>query len=113
MIRFFNMDEINMQPTISRVLFYSLIFAIGVAPTAAMWVIKMNNVDFIMDAFIGLTLLFVLVFVPIILIQNSYLLYKRHDIVLDKKLTGLSRFYAIANGICLISWVLFMLWDKL
>ncbi|MDO4223534.1 MAG: hypothetical protein Q4D05_05845 [Acinetobacter sp.] len=107
-----------MQPTISRVLFYSLIFAIGVAPTAAMWVLKYNRVgieqiESAMSAFIGLTLLFALIFIPIILVQNAYLFIKRKNPELDAKVVGLSRFYVIANGLCLLSWIVFLLWDKL
>lgn len=99
-----------MQPTISRVLFYSLIFAIGLAPTATMWIMKLNQVPFNVMAFSALTIVIAAVVVPIILIQNAYLFYKRYDAVLDAKLGALSRFYLLLNMLCGISWVVFIMW---
>lgn len=97
-----------MQPTIARILFTSLIFALGIAPTSAMWVLVLRKIEFVMPVFLSLTIVFVLLFVPLILLQNGYLYFKRTDEILDKKLTWLSHTYFVLNGLCLASWIGFM-----
>ncbi len=48
------------------------------------------------------------VILPVILLQNAYLLFKRNDLNLEDKIKPLLRFYFIVNVICLISWILFI-----
>lgn len=97
-----------MQANIANILFNSLIFALGIAPTLAMWVMEYRQIEFHSGVFMSLSLMFILIFVPLILIQNAYLFFKRNDEVLDAKLKWLSHVYLVANGICLFSWIVFM-----
>lgn len=103
------MGLINMQPTISKILFNSLIFALGISPTLAMWVMELRQIEFHTMIFMSLCLTFAVLIVPIILLQNAYLLYKRQDEMLGVKLNWLARLYLVLNGICLVSWILFMM----
>lgn len=94
-----------MQPNISRVLFHSCIFAIGISPTAAMLVFLFYQQEFELNSFIALTIFFALIFVPLIFIQNTYLLFKRKDSILEGKIAWLSKTYMICNGLCLLAWI--------
>lgn len=96
-----------MQPNISRILFHSLIFATGAAPTGAIWIIKYNQVEFTVSAFAILSIVLAAFIAPLILIQNTYLYFKREDENLDAKLVFLVRFYMALNAICLLSWIIF------
>lgn len=98
-----------MQPTMSKIFFNSSIFAMGIAPTLAMWVMEWREIQFHSVIFMSLCLTFAVVITPLILLQNAYLLYKREDAVLDAKLNWLARAYLVLNGVCLASWMLFML----
>ena len=100
----------KLQPHIAQTIFYSLLFAIGGAPTIAMWIISFqtNDPNLFMVAFMGLTVIIACVILPVILLQNAYLLFKRNDLNLEDKIKPLLRFYFIVNVICLISWILFI-----
>lgn len=100
----------KLQPRIAQTIFYSLLFAIGGAPTIAMWIIALqtNDPNLFMAAFMGLTVIIACVIVPLILLQNAYLLFKRNDVNLEDKIKYLLRFYFVMNVICLISWILFI-----
>ncbi len=67
--------SMKILPNIAQTIFYSLLFAIGGAPTIGMWIarIQTQNPDLILTAFIGLTVIIACVLVPVVLIQNSYL----------------------------------------
>ncbi|WON81663.1 hypothetical protein OK024_06985 [Acinetobacter sp. UGAL515B_02] len=75
-----------------------------------MWIarIQTQNPDLILTAFIGLTVIIACVLVPVVLIQNSYLLVKRNNVVLDDKIKPLSKFYFVVDLCCLASWVYFV-----
>lgn len=78
----------KLQPTISKTIFYSFLFAIGGSPTLAMLIIygQNYNPDFFMTAFMSLSVLIACVLIPVVLIQNSYLLWKRKILILKRKL---------------------------
>lgn len=100
----------KLQPTISKTIFYSFLFAIGGSPTLAMLVIygQEYHEDFFMTAFMSLSVLFACVLIPVVLIQNSYLLWKRKSPNLEEKVKTLSHFYLGLNVICLIFWIYLM-----
>ncbi len=78
----------KLQPTISKTIFYSFLFAIGGSPTLAMLIIygQEYHEDFFMTAFMSLSVLFACVLIPVVFIQNSYLLWKRKVLILKRKL---------------------------
>ncbi|MFW2172219.1 hypothetical protein ACG95N_01655 [Acinetobacter guillouiae] len=96
-----------MQKNISSTIFYSLIFAMGGAPTIAMLIIQAqtNDLNIINNAFLGLSVMVACVLVPIILIQNAFLLIKRNDQHLEQKIIPLKNIYLTLNVICLIYWL--------
>lgn len=96
-------------PNITKTLFYSLLFAIGGAPSIAMWIthLQVKNPEYFLSVFMSLTLFIACIIVPIILLQNAYLLYKRQSINVDNKVTGLAKFYFLLDIACLISWIYF------
>ncbi|WP_284091663.1 hypothetical protein [Acinetobacter pittii] len=100
----------KLQPTISKTIFYSFLFAIGGSPTLAMLVIygQEYHEDFFMTAFMSLSVLFACVLIPVVLIQNSYLLWKRESPNLEEKVKTLSHAYLGLNVICLIFWIYLM-----
>ena len=57
-------------------MFYSLLFAMGGAPTIAMLIIRAQtqDPDIIYRAFIGLSVIIACVLVPVILLQNAFIL---------------------------------------
>lgn len=96
-----------MQNNIATTIFYSLLFAMGGAPTIAMLLIKLQNVNpnAVYQIFIGLTVIIACVLVPLALIQNAYLLYKRKDENFDQKIQPLKKFYLLLNVLCLLFWL--------
>lgn len=102
--------SMKILPNIAQTIFYSLLFAIGGAPTIGMWIarIQTQNPDLILTAFIGLTVIIACVLVPVVLIQNSYLLVKRNNVLLDDEIKPLSKFYFVVDLCCLASWVYFV-----
>lgn len=100
----------QLQPNISKTIFYSFLFALGGAPTLAMLIASQQTRDphLLMSAFVGLSVVLVCIFVPIVLIQNTFLLAKRHNLKLEDRLKGLSNIYFALNIGCLIFWILFM-----
>ena len=97
-----------MQNNIASTIFYSLLFAMGGAPTIAMLIIKTQNVDeaVFYQVFIGLSVIIACILVPLILIQNAYLLYKRKNEVIEQKIKPLSQFYFVLNVLCLVFWLI-------
>lgn len=96
-----------MQKNISSTIFYSLIFAMGGAPTIAMLIIQAqtNDLNIINNALLGLSVMVACVLVPIILIQNAFLFIKRNDQHLEQKIIPLKNIYLTLNIICLIYWL--------
>ncbi|MFW2082306.1 hypothetical protein ACNPQK_15175 [Acinetobacter guillouiae] len=96
-----------MQKNISSTIFYSLIFAMGGAPTIAMLIIQAqtNDLNIINNALVGLSVMVACVLVPIILIQNAFLFIKRNDQHLEQKIIPLKNIYLTLNIICLIYWL--------
>lgn len=96
-----------MQKNISGTIFYSLLFAMGGAPTIAMMIIRAQtqNPAIIYNALIGLSVIIACILVPLILIQNAYLFFKRKDEVLEARIEPLCRVYLVLNGGCLAYWL--------
>ncbi len=96
-----------MQNNIGSTIFYSFLFAMGGAPTIAMLLIKTQQLDeaVFYQVFIGLSVMIACVLVPIILIQNTYLLFKRKNSVLEQKIKPISQFYFVLNALCLVFWL--------
>lgn len=97
-----------MQKNITNTIFYSLIFAMGGAPTIAMMIIQAQTSDLniINGALLGLSVIIACVLVPVILIQNAILFAKRHDAVLDEKIKPLTKIYLVLNVVCLVYWLI-------
>lgn len=96
-----------MQKNIAGTMFYSLLFAMGGAPTIAMLIIQaqLHDPALVYQVFIGLSVMIACILVPLILIQNTYLFFKRNDEVLNEKLEVWSQVYLVLNGLCLLYWV--------
>ena len=96
-----------MQNNIDKTIFYSSLFAIGGAPTIAMLIIKLQHIDahVMYSVFISLTVISAIILIPMMLIQNGYLLLKRKDKNLDQKIEGLMKAYFTLNVACLIFWL--------
>ena len=79
----------------------------GGAPTIAMLIIRAqtDNPDIIFKALIGLTVIIACILVPIILIQNGYLWFKRHDEKLEEKIKPLMKVYLGLDILCLLYWL--------
>src|SRR5690606_34855468 len=97
----------RMQKNISATMFYSLLFAMGGAPTIAMMIIRAQtqNPEIVYNALVGLSVIIACVLVPVILLQNAFLYFKRKDEVLEQKIKPLSQVYLGLNVICLIYWL--------
>ena len=69
-----------MHKNISGTIFYSLLFAMGGAPTIAMLIIQAQTQDpnIVYGVFIGLSVIIACILVPLILIQNAFLFFKRN-----------------------------------
>ena len=98
-----------MQSNVSKTMFYSLLFAIGGAPTIAMWIIRSQTADIgrYFDVLVGLSFVLAAIIAPIILLQNIYLLWKRKKVNLEDKIEPLCHFYFVIDLACLASWVFF------
>lgn len=98
----------KLLPNISKTIFHSFIFALGGAPTIAMWlsVQRVADPNLFFSAFISLTILLACILLPIIFIQNLFLLIKRQSVIVEDRVLYLSRFYLILNVICLVYWLL-------
>ncbi len=96
-----------MQKNISGTIFYSLLFAMGGAPTIAMMIIRAQTTDpaIVFNALVGLSVIIACILVPIVLIQNAYLIFKRKDQVLEEKIAPVCRFYLVLNACCLLYWL--------
>lgn len=99
--------EQGMQKNIANTIFYSLLFAMGGAPTIAMLIIKAqtSNPEIIYQALIGLSVIIACILVPIILIQNTYLWLKRNNPDIEQRISPVARFYLVLNGLCLVYWI--------
>ncbi|MGE8561152.1 MAG: hypothetical protein ACN6NJ_09430 [Acinetobacter sp.] len=98
-----------MHKNISGTIFYSLLFAMGGAPTIAMLIIQAQTQDpnIIYTAFIGLSVIIACILVPLILIQNAILFFKRKNQQLEQKIEPLCQVYLVLNVLCLIYWLIF------
>ena len=96
-----------MQKNIAGTIFYSLLFAMGGAPTIAMMIIQgqTTDPDVIYSALIGLSVI-ACILVPIILLQNAFLFAKRKSATLEEKIEPLSHLYLGLNILCLVYWLL-------
>ena len=96
-----------MHKNISGTMFYSLLFAMGGAPTIAMMMIsaQTNDPAIINSALIGLSVIIACILVPMILIQNSILFFKRKDPVWEEKIQPLCHVYLGLNILCLVYWL--------
>lgn len=96
-----------MHKNISGTMFYSLLFAMGGAPTIAMLIIQAQTQDpaIINGALLGLSVIVACVLVPIILIQNAFLFVQRKNEKLEAKIKPLCQFYLGLNAACLIYWL--------
>lgn len=96
-----------MQKNISTTIFYSLLFAMGGAPTIAMMIIRAQTRDpaIVYQALIGLSVIIACILVPLILIQNAYLFFKRKDEQLEQKIKPMLNVYLGLNVICLVYWL--------
>jgi hypothetical protein len=104
-----NQDNDPMQRNIASTIFYSLLFAMGGAPTIAMLIIQSQPHDpaLMYQIFIGLTVMIACVLVPLILVQNAYLCWKRKDEQLDEKIKPFMQFYLMLNVLCLVYWLIY------
>ena len=97
-----------MQKNIANTIFYSLLFAMGGAPTIAMIIINAQTVqpEVAFQALIGLSVIIASILVPIILIQNTYLIIKRKSVEIEQKIQPVANFYLGLNVLCLIYWLI-------
>ena len=98
-----------MHKNISGTIFYSLHFAMGGAPTIAMLIIQAQTQDpnIVYGVFIGLSVIIACILVPLILIQNAFLFFKRKNDQLEEKIKPLCQVYLVLNALCLIYWLSF------
>lgn len=96
-----------MLPNISKTIFYSLLFAMGGAPTIAMLIIKAqtSNPEIVYQALIGLSVIIACILVPLILMQNAYLFVQRSNQNIEQRIVPLSHVYLVLNILCLIYWL--------
>lgn len=97
-----------MQKNIANTLFYSFLFALGGAPTLAMLLIQAQPMDpdLLLPVLISLSVMVACVLLPIILLQNSYLIYKRHDARVEQRVKSVGQVYLVLNALCLAYWLL-------
>ena len=81
----------------------------GGAPTIAMLIIQAQTQDpnIIYNAFIGLSVIIACILVPLILIQNAILFFKRKNEQLEQKIKPFCQVYLVLNVLCLIYWLSF------
>lgn len=96
-----------MQKNIANTIFYSLLFAMGGAPTIAMIIIKeqISDPELIYQALVGLSVIIACILVPLILIQNAYLFIQRQNLNIEQKIAPVARFYLLLNVLCLVYWL--------
>ncbi|MEB3752890.1 hypothetical protein [Acinetobacter sp. MD2(2019)] len=100
----------KLNADLTKTLFYSFLFALGGAPSIAMLIVsdQTHHQDVLLSGFIGLTLVLACVFLPLILLQNIFLLLVRHQPRFHKLTQVLGKIYFALNLICLLFWLLFM-----
>ena len=98
-----------MHKNISGTIFYSLLFAMGGAPTIAMLIIQAQTQDpnIVYGVFIGLSVIIACILVPLILIQNAFLFFFCFNDQLEQKIKPLCQVYLVLNALCLIYWLSF------
>lgn len=98
-----------MQKNIAGTIFYSLLFAMGGAPTIAMIIIKLQHINeaYLYQTFIGLTVMVACVLIPLMLIQNTYLFLKRNNLILENKIQTLCQIYLVLDIFALIFWLIY------
>lgn len=98
----------KLLPNISKTIIHSFIFALGGAPTIAMWLSmqRVMDTDVFLSVFISLTVIIACILLPVIFIQNIFLLIKRQNTIVEDKVVYLANFYLCLNVICLLYWVL-------
>ncbi len=98
----------KLLPNISKTILHSFIFAIGGAPTLAMWISAMQVKDQqqLFQVFVSLTILIACILIPIIFIQNLFLMIKRQSVLIEDKIKPLSQFYLLLNIFCLVYWLI-------
>lgn len=98
----------KLLPNISKTIIHSFIFALGGAPTIAMWLSmqRVTDSNVFLSVFISLTVIIACILLPVIFIQNIFLLIKRQSTVVEDKVVYLGNFYLFLNVICLLYWVL-------
>ena len=96
-----------MQKYISGTMFYSLLFAMGGAPTIALLIIKAQTNDpaVVNNALLGLSVIIACILIPLVLIQNAFLFFKRNDVQLEAKIKPFCQLYFGLNVACLIFWL--------
>ena len=96
-----------MQKNIANTIFYSLLFAMGGAPTIAMMIISQQKAspEIVFQALIGLSVIIACILVPIVLIQNTYLIIKRNSQQIENKIQPVAHFYLGLNVLCLVYWL--------
>lgn len=101
----------RLQPNISKTVFHSFLFALGGAPTVAMSIILLRNIPTELQntVFVSLTAIFACFLVPLILIQNLYLLFKRNNEYIEDHLSWLLKVYLGLNICCLLFWISYLL----
>lgn len=79
----------------------------GGAPTIAMLIIQAQTNDpvLVYQALIGLSVIIACILVPLVLIQNTYLIFKRNDAKIEQKIKPLCSFYLLLNVLCLVYWL--------
>jgi len=78
-----------MQSNTSKTMFYSLLFAIGGAPTLAMWMIYIQTngaLEQHWTTLLALSFVLAAIIAPLILIQNFYILWKRKKVDIEDKI---------------------------
>jgi hypothetical protein len=80
----------------------------GGAPTIAMLIIQAQTTDpaIVSQALLGLSVMIACILVPIVLIQNAFLFFKRNDQQLEQKIIPLKNIYLALNVLCLVYWLM-------
>ncbi len=80
----------------------------GGAPTIAMLIIQAQTTDpaIVSQALLGLSVMIACILVPIVLIQNAFLFFKRNNQQLEQKIIPLKNIYLALNVLCLVYWLM-------
>ncbi|ENV32658.1 hypothetical protein [Acinetobacter gerneri] len=99
----------KLQQNISKTLIYSFLFAVGGCPTIAMWIVsgQTDDQDILISAFMSVTILLACIILPIILIQNVFILIKKNSVALEDKIKPLAILYLVLNILCLVYWLMY------